>query len=142
MKYALSIIFFLSLASFSYCNVASFSGTSHTIMLDNALIYMDGYQVNFIFTTYDVNRYNYPYYYDTQNSIIYFPTTSFIRDGNKYFATVELLNGGFETFWADYQKWQIVIQNRNDSDGDGIPDLSDLSESKAMPWIPLLLLVD
>jgi len=303
MRYILFIIFFLSFTNFAYCNEANLSGTSYTIMLDDALIYMDGYAVDFIFTTYDGNRYTYPYYYDTQNSTIYysrelkkinnlyysdyyslgasyiidygeislnigsidsdsngiddicektksidqnisgnwysydgpsgsingsmirnansqhgyynltinntwagnipatgdfyigvlsgnityskssytiianfitmwntqlsfdpiettfeiidnntvkvsgkdfFPTTNFIRKGNKYSATVELLDGSSNTFWADYQKWQIVIQDPNDSDGDGIPDFSDLhsdlTESKAMPWIPLLLL--
>lgn len=299
MKYAISIIFFLSFATFAYCNDASLSGTSHSIMLDNALIYMNGYPVEFLFTTYDGNRYSYPFYYNTQISTIYysrelkkignlyytdyyslisgviddygeisfnignidsdyngiddicekaksininisgnwyshtgksgsisgsmirnsnsqhgyysltinntwagnipatgdfyigvlsgnviyskssstviinyttmwdtqlsldpfetsyeiidnntikvngkdfFPTTNFIRNSNKYSATVVLLDGGFNTFWPDYQKWQIVIQDTNDSDGDGIPDLSDPPESKAMPWIPLLLL--
>ena len=75
----------------------------------------------------------------------FFPTTNFIRNGNLYSATVELSDGGFNTFWADYQKWQIVIQDPNDSDADGIPDLSDLSnlqDSMTMPWIPLLLLDD
>jgi hypothetical protein len=299
MKYILSIVFILSFATFAYCNDASIEGTSHSIMLDKALIYMSGYPVEFIFTTYDNNRQNYPYYFDTQNSTIYysselkkigslyytdyyslisggiddygeislnlgstdsnyngiddicektksisinttgnwyshngksggisgsmirnansqhgyynltitntwagnipatgdfyigvlsgdvnysksssniiinytttwdtqssydpihttfeiidndtvrvygkdfFPTTNFIRNGNKYSATVVLLDGGFNTFWADYQKWHIVIQDLNDSDGDGIPDLSDPPEYNAMPWIPLLLL--
>jgi hypothetical protein len=39
---------------------------------------------------------------------------------------------------ADYQKWQTVIQDTNDSDGDGVLDLSDPPQSKAMPWIQRL----
>ena len=29
------------------------------------------------------------------------------------------------TSWPDYQKWLFVVQDTNDSDNDGIPDLSD-----------------
>jgi hypothetical protein len=299
MKYLLSIIFLFSFSTFAYCNNANVSGTSYSIMLNDALIYMNGYPVDFYFTTYDANRYTYPYYYNTQNRTIYysrelkkigalyftdyyslisgtiddygeislnignidtdyngiddiceitksinvnisgnwyshtgesgsisgsmtrntnsqhgsyslsinntwagniqangdfyigvllgsvnyskvsstitinftttwdtllsfdplqttyeiidgntirvngkdfFPTTTFKRNGNKYHTSVVLADGGFNTFWADYQKWEIVIQDKNDSDGDGIPDLSDPPESKTMPWIPLLLL--
>ena len=284
MKYALSIISFLIFATSAYCNDASLNGTSYSIMLDDSLIYMNGYPVEFLFTTYDGDRYRYPYYYDIQNSTIYysrelkkegnlyytdyyslisgsiddygeislntgsidsddngiddicekaksidanisgnwyshtgksgsisgsmirnahfqhgyynlfinntwagdipatgdfyigvlsgnvnysissstvtinfatmwdtqyssdplqtsfeiidydtvkfngkdfFPTTNFIRDGNEYSSTVVLLDGELNTFWPDYQKWQIVIRDSNDSDGDGIPDLSD-----------------
>ena len=71
-----------------------------------------------------------------------FPTTIFTRNGNTYTAVVVLTDGELETSWPDYQKWQIVIQDTNDTDGDGIPDLSDPPQSKAMPWIPLLLLDD
>lgn len=69
-----------------------------------------------------------------------FPTTVFTRNGNTYTAVVVLIDGESSTSWPDYQKWQIVIQDSNDTDGDGIPDLSDPPQSKAMPWIPLLLL--
>jgi hypothetical protein len=31
-----------------------------------------------------------------------------------------------------------VIQDTNDSDGDGVLDLSDLPQSKALPWIQRL----
>lgn len=68
-----------------------------------------------------------------------FPTTIFTRTGNAYTAVVELIDGELSTSWPDYQKWLITIQDNNDSDGDGIPDLSDLPELKFMPCIPLLL---
>jgi hypothetical protein len=71
-----------------------------------------------------------------------FPTTVFTRNGYIYSAIVELIDGEPNTFWADYQKWLIAIEDTNDSDEDGIPDLSDPPtglKSKAMPWIPLLL---
>lgn len=69
-----------------------------------------------------------------------FPSTIFTRNGNNYTAVVVLADGNLGTSWPDYQKWLIVIQDTNDSDGDGVPDLSDSPESKAMPWMPLLLL--
>ena len=302
MKYVLPIVIILSFATFARSNEAVISGQSHSIMLMDSRVYMGGYPVDFIFTTYDNNRYTYPYYYDAQGASIYysrelkkigslyytdyfsllygsindygeislnfggidsdnngiddicekeksintnvtgnwysydnvsgsiggsmirnantqhgyynltlnntwagnvpatgdfyigvlsgsinysvssssvtlnytttwdtqmpsdplqttydiidkdtirfngvdfFPTTSFERNGNKYTATVILSDGGDDTFWPDYRKWQVVIQDLNDSDGDGIPDLSDPPDppkTKAMPWIPLLLL--
>jgi hypothetical protein len=73
-----------------------------------------------------------------------FPSTVFTRNGNTYSAVIELTdgNGDLYTSWPDYQKWLLLIEDTNDFDGDGIPDLSDLAQSKAMPWIPLLLLDD
>jgi hypothetical protein len=58
--------------TFAYCNEANPSGISYSIMLGDALVYMDGNAVDFLFTTYDGSRYTYPYYYDTQNSMIYY----------------------------------------------------------------------
>jgi hypothetical protein len=69
-----------------------------------------------------------------------FPSTVFTRNGNTYSAVVELTDGDSYTSWPDYQKWLLLIEDTNDSDGDGIPDLSDPAQSKAMPLIPLLLL--
>jgi hypothetical protein len=284
MRIIISILVFLNCGTFVYCGDASLSGTSYSIMLDDAVVYMDGYPVDFFFTTYDGNRYTYPYYVDTVNNTIYysrelkkngslyymdyfsvlggslddygeislnlgsldtnangiddiceldrsiniqvsgnwysalgeqgsisgtmirnnnsqvgyynlyinntwagnvpasgefyvgtlsgtviysntgsditvdytstfieqnpterlqstyeiinsdkiringvdeFPTTDFIRNGNKYSAVVVLSDGNTDTFWPDYQKWYCIIQDLNDSDGDGIPDLSD-----------------
>jgi hypothetical protein len=71
-----------------------------------------------------------------------FPSTVFTRDGNTYSAVVELTDGEPTTSWADYQKWLIHIEDTNDSDGDGIPDLSDPTappKTKAMPWLQMLL---
>lgn len=303
MKIITTALLFFSIGTYAYCGNASLSGTSYSIMLDDAVIYMDGTSVKFYFTTYDGNRDTYPYYFDSVNGIIYysrevkkigslyytdyysligntiddigeivmsfenndtnangiddiceldksaniqlsgnwysvtgksgdisgsmirngnshvgyyslslkdtwagdipasgefhigslsgnvnysnsnstltitysstwdsetsfepgqttyeiidcdtvriygvddFPTTDFIRIGNKYSATLELSDGSEDSFWPDYQKWNIVIQDLNDSDGDGIPDLSDPAEpepkSTPMPWIPMLLL--
>jgi hypothetical protein len=72
----------------------------------------------------------------------FFPTTDFIRFGNKYSATVVLSDGNFDTFWPDYQKWYIEIDDTNDTDRDGIPNLSDTEDSRRrvnLPFLPLLL---
>lgn len=71
-----------------------------------------------------------------------FPSTVFTRNGNTYSAVIELTDGDSYTSWPDYQKWLLLIEDTNDFDGDGIPDLSDPAQLKAMPWIPLLLLDD
>jgi hypothetical protein len=69
-----------------------------------------------------------------------FPSTVFTRNGNTYSAVVELTDGDSYTSWPDYQKWLLLIEDTNDFDGDGIPDLSDPAQSKAIPAIPSLLL--
>ena len=71
-----------------------------------------------------------------------FPSTVFTRNGNTYSAVIELTDGDSSTSWPDYQKWLLLIEDTNDFDGDGIPDLSDPAQLKAMPWVPLLLLDD
>jgi len=89
-------------------------------------------------TTYDIldeNRIR-------MNAKDFFPTTILNRSGNTYSAVVVLIDGESSTFWADYQQWFIVITDNNDSDGDGIPDLSDAIEKKKkthLPFLPLLL---
>jgi hypothetical protein len=72
----------------------------------------------------------------------FFPTASFARSGNIYSATVSLSDGGFDTFWPDYQKWFIEIKDSNDRDKDGIPDFSDTENNRDkihLPFLPLLL---
>lgn len=53
----------------------------------------------------------------------FFPTTILKRNGNAYSAVVELLDGGFNTFWPDYRNWFVQLVDTNDSDGDGIENL-------------------
>ena len=47
------------------------------------------------------------------------------RTGKRYVGTVQFQDGGLSTSWPDYVLWRIEITDNNDSDGDGIPDLSD-----------------
>ena len=47
------------------------------------------------------------------------------RNGNVYSASVQAVDGGTASSWADFQDWYLEITDPNDSDSDGIPDLSD-----------------
>jgi len=61
---------------------------------------------------------------------------------NEYYAAVELSDGGLDTFWPDYQKWHYVIEDNNDTDRDGIPNLSDTEDNRKrinLPFLPLIL---
>jgi hypothetical protein len=48
-----------------------------------------------------------------------------VRQGNHYVGTVLLSDGNLRTSFPDYQLWTISIADPNDSDGNGVPDLSD-----------------
>ena len=48
------------------------------------------------------------------------------RSGNKYVGEMRLADGYLETPWPDYTQWVLEIVDTRDSDGNGIPDLSDL----------------
>ncbi len=47
------------------------------------------------------------------------------RNKNKYTGKLILEDGIGDTHWPDYTEYILVITDTNDSDGDGIPDLSD-----------------
>ncbi len=47
------------------------------------------------------------------------------RNGKTYAGNLRLNDGQPQTSWADYLDWYLEITDNNDSDGDGIPDLSD-----------------
>lgn len=47
------------------------------------------------------------------------------RTGRTYSGNFRLIDGQPATSWADYLDWYIEITDPNDSDGDGIPNLSD-----------------
>lgn len=51
--------------------------------------------------------------------------TTFARTGNKYIGSLQFADGDMRTSWADHTDWVFVITDSNDTDGNGIPDLSD-----------------
>jgi len=71
----------------------------------------------------------------------FLPDTVFARSGNTYAAVVELTDGGSGTFWPDYQKWNIQIEDSNDSDADGIPDFSDENDNSVPGHLSALWLL-
>ena len=47
------------------------------------------------------------------------------RSGDKYRGNLQLADGGPQTYWPDYTSWVVEILDQNDSNHDGIPNLSD-----------------
>jgi hypothetical protein len=47
------------------------------------------------------------------------------RSGNKYRGNLQLADGNPQTDWPDYTSWVVEILDQNDSNHDGIPNLSD-----------------
>ena len=53
------------------------------------------------------------------------------RNGKRYTGLAALADGMPATHWPDYREWHIEVVDQNDTDKDGIPDLSD-----AVPPVP------
>jgi FG-GAP-like repeat len=51
--------------------------------------------------------------------------TILTRSGNKYRGNLQLADGNLPTYWRDYTSWVVEILDQNDSNQDGIPNLSD-----------------
>ena len=51
--------------------------------------------------------------------------TTFARTGNRYVGSLRFADGDMRTSWADHTDWVFVITDLNDTDSNGIPDLSD-----------------
>jgi hypothetical protein len=59
--------------------------------------------------------------------------TTLNRSGNTYTGNVQLADGLPDTYWPDYVNWVFEITDPNDSDGDGIPNLSDQVQPTPTP---------
>ncbi len=70
-KLILAFIFSL-VPTVTVAETLNISGKSYSLMLNDSVVYMSGYEVRHYFTTYDANRYTYPYYYDATHGIIYY----------------------------------------------------------------------
>ena len=57
------------------------------------------------------------------------------RTGNRYLGRVDFEDGNRVTSWPDYTAWQFEIIDTNDSDSDGVPDLSDPPVVQSPPMI-------
>jgi hypothetical protein len=52
-------------------------------------------------------------------------STTLLRKKDRYVGTFQFVDGAPETPWVDFKKWPVAIQDPTDSNGNGIPDLSD-----------------
>ena len=57
------------------------------------------------------------------------------RTGNRYLGSLDFVDAYRGTSWPDYTAWQVEIVDTNDSDGDGVPDLSDPQVVESPPAI-------
>jgi len=56
-------------------------------------------------------------------------TFELTRTGNRYAGRATVADGNASTSWVDYNYYHLKVVDGNDSDGDGIPDLSDTSNA-------------
>jgi hypothetical protein len=75
----------------------------------------------------DANRISLPQFnvYASDGSTYSVLATTLTRSGNKYRGNLELADGDPSTYWPDYTSWVFEILDQNDSNQDGIPNLSD-----------------
>ena len=64
-------------------------------------------------------------FYGSDNLVFTAKPFSMARSGRTYRGNLELLDGGHSTSWRDYTQWRIEVSDPNDSDQNGVPDLSD-----------------
>ena len=68
---------------------------------------------------------------NVNSSVVRIYGNSLTRSGNVYSASVKAVDGGTASSWPDFQDWYLELTDPNDSDGDGVPDLSDSESSTA-----------
>jgi hypothetical protein len=98
----------------------------------NATLYEeDGSSVvftgNSTFTVNDANTVSFPATRFTGSNARFIQSKPYTltRNGNRYLGTVEFEDGGLSTTWRDFIFWKMVITDSNDSNGNGIPNLTD-----------------
>lgn len=79
------------------------------------------------FSVTNVNQVNFPQFNVMSDDGFSYTVLPFsvTRSGNRYVGSFQLADGSPETYWADYVDWVLEISDGNDSNGNGIPDLSD-----------------
>ena len=104
----------LSISGSLFSGNNSFSGSTTYQIVNSSTIQVQGFQVSF--------SSGLP---QTVN------TFTLTRSGSRYYGHATFVDGTPETSWVDYKDFHISITDNNDTDGDGIPDLSDSSNGIA-----------
>ncbi len=61
----------------------------------------------------------------TDNSVYTVQAATFNRTGNRYVGTLTFSDGDARTAWTDHLNWVFEFTDLNDTDGNGIPNLTD-----------------
>jgi uncharacterized repeat protein (TIGR02543 family) len=69
--------------------------------------------------------------YTAQHTVLY-------RHGHVYQGDLRFVDGAPETPWVDYRDWILSITDPTDSDGDGVPDISD-PDAVHVPSAPITI---
>ncbi len=115
--------------TFRYTRGAANSGTWDITMTDSSGA-VTHFSATVPFTVINANQITIPQFtaYGTtagsSGSVVVYAST-FSRSGNRYIGTVTLQDGTPRTYWRDYGDWVFVITDNNDSNLNGVPDLSD-----------------
>ena len=89
------------------------------------------YQVN---SDDSVTMYNIILQLDSGNRLTATPVT-YTRFGTTYRAIIEFVDGSLSTDYPDFRRWTLEFTDPADSDGDGIPNLSDSTPFGAPPVV-------
>jgi hypothetical protein len=108
------------ISTFAFGETLVVTGKSYSLLLNDALINMNGTQVKYIFTTYDGNRSAYPYYHDAKKGILYY-SREMKKIGNLYYTDYySIINGIID----DYGEISLNFGSI-DSDNNGIDDICE-----------------
>lgn len=110
--------------------------TTNTINFNVTAFNPDGNSMSWTgSTTFNVNSTNQvaiPQFYltgtDSKTLAVYTQTVyafTLNRTGNKYVGNLSVSDGNLATSWPDYTSWVLEMTDSNDSNANGIPDLSD-----------------
>ncbi len=95
------------------------------------------------FTVNNPNQIALPLFYltnsDQETRTVYASTLN--RTGNRYVGNLRVLDGNSATSWPDYTSWVVEITDPNDSNTNGVPDLSDLGIAPSILQQPRSLTV-
>jgi hypothetical protein len=75
-------------------------------------------------------------------TLAYAPLESLERSGANYVAFFTFADGDLSTPWADYDLWLMLLTDAADSNGNGIPDLTDPAPGATPPRLRLELAED